>query len=61
MKKYIEWGIAFMIFKLVLNHFFEPMTIKSVLIILLESLVWPIFLIKFIWDFVISPKINKKD
>lgn len=59
MSKYIEWGIAFLIFRLILNHFLEPMSIKSVLIILLQSIVWPIFLSKFIWDYVISPKIYK--
>jgi len=59
LNKYIEWGIAFLIFRLILNHFLEPMSVKSVVIILLHALLWPIFLPKFIWDYVISPKINK--
>jgi hypothetical protein len=57
-KKYIEWAIAFLIFRLILKHFLEPMTLKSVVIIFLQSIVWPIFLAKFIWDYVISPKLT---
>ncbi|MCK9191359.1 MAG: hypothetical protein M0P10_07435 [Sphaerochaetaceae bacterium] len=59
MRKYIEWGIAFLILKLIFNHYFEPMTVKSVIIILLETIVWPVFAVKFIWDYVIHPKLHR--
>jgi uncharacterized protein YqhQ len=60
MNYYITWGIVFLVISLIYNHFLEPMNINSILKILLHTLVWPIFVLKFIWDYIISPKIHKE-